>query len=177
MDKRVGSDAVLFDAINQGAGRESFDTELMYRIDHELINLCQHGMHLSRALRSPCNSDIDVKFSEYKEALSSFLDYVRENLYDYFHGKLKGHPSYIDFLDFEAETKTIIARAEKFLRSGDRSISSHKKLFERALCRLDCILVERHEEELAFMAPLQRSVKMDQTMQCLSDTQNRVLLL
>lgn len=177
MDRGVRSDADLFDGINLGAGRESFDVELMYRIDHELINLCQHGMHLSKALRSPCGLDVDVKFGEYREALSSFLAYVKENLYDYFHGKLEGHPLYTDFLEFETETQTIIRRVEKFLRSGDKSISSHKKLFERALCRLDCILVERHEEELAFLAPLQRSVKLGQTVQCLTETQNRVLLL
>ena len=177
MERGVWSDAVLFDVINHGAGRESFDVELMYRIDHELINLCQHGMHLSKALRSSSNSDIEDKFSQYKEALMSFLDYVKENLYEYFHGELKGHPLYAEFLKFEAETQNTITRVEKFLLSGEKAIFSHTKLFERALCKLDSILVQRHEEELVFMSPLLRSIEAGKAAHRLTKTQNSVLLL
>lgn len=167
----------LLDGTDSGAGRESFGVELMHRIDHELINVCRQGLYLTNALRSARSEELYQKLNQYKEAVSSYIAFVGENLYRFFHHVLRAHPLYIDFLEFEAETQKIVERVSVFLKHSERSIFSHKHLLERAVYRLDTILVERHEEEIEFLSPLLRRVEMSQAIPCLSPVQNRVLFL
>ena len=151
-----------FEVIDHGSGREWFDVELMHRIDHEVINVCQKGLDLTKELRSESRADLYIKFNQYKQAVSSFLEFVRDNLYRLFHGLLEGHALYPDFLEFEAETKRTIERINEFLSGCERAMTSHKKLFEKAIFRIDNILVERHEQEIEFLSPLLRKVKISQ---------------
>jgi len=169
--------AHLFDVVDHGPGRELFDVELLHRIDHGLINVCQQGLYLTNALRSARREELYQKLNQYKEAVSSYIAFVGENLYRFFHRLLKTHPLYIDFLEFEAETQKIIDKVNVFLKHSERSIVSHKHLFERAVYRIDTILVERHEQEMEFLSPLLRKVEMSQATPCLSPVQNRVLFL
>ncbi|MGI9315695.1 MAG: hypothetical protein ACR2QW_00065 [bacterium] len=181
METNIGSPAEfnsrLYYQLDQSSGRELFDIELMNQIDHQLINVCQHGLHLMRALRSMCNAELQSNFTQYREALSNFVEFVHENLYGLFHDHLKQHSLYQDFLKFEAETRRLIRRIEQFLDKCGGAMFSHKKLFERALYRLDTILVQRHEQEIEFLSPMLRRLKINQVTHQLTETQNRILFL